>query len=258
MVINHKELGLEEVSPDCFIVNEDSLKILELMQENSVDLILTDPPYNIGKFMHDRNTNMGKLRSNHFSATDWDNLDYGDWLNNMDIFLKNSAKVSKVGGSLIIFMSLMKVETIIELAEKHGFYYKTTGIWHKKNPMPRNMNIHFVNSTEAWIYFTYKKRTGVFNNDGKMFHDFFETGLTPKSEKEFGGHPTQKPEELISHFVRLLTKKGDVILDPFMGSGTTGKVCKILKRKFIGIEISSKYYQMARKRIYSSQNMLPT
>lgn len=249
-------IPFEEVSPECFIINEDSLKILELMQENSVDLILTDPPYNIGKFMHDRNTNMGKLRKNHFSATNWDNLEYPEWLNNMNIFLKNSAKVLKAGGSLIIFMSFMKVETIINLAEKHGFYYKTTGVWHKKNPMPRNMNLHFVNSTEAWIYFTYKKRTGVFNNGGKVMHDFFETGLTPKNEKVYGGHPTQKPEQLIEHFVTLLSNKGDTILDPFMGSGTTGKICKKLKRKFIGIEISKKYYETVKKRLFGNQTTL--
>jgi DNA modification methylase len=256
--MNHKELGFEEVSTDCFIINEDSLKILELMQESSVDLILTDPPYNLGKFMHDRNTNMGKLRENHFSATNWDNLDYPEWYNNLDIFFKNAAKITKVGGSMIMFMSLMKVETVVELAEKHGFYYKTTGIWHKKNPMPRNMNLHFINSTEGWIYFTYKKRRGTFNNDKKAVHDFFETGLTPKSEKEYGGHPTQKPEELISHFVKLLSNKGDLVLDPFMGSGTTGKVCKDLGRKFIGIEISPKYYQVARKRMFSKQSKLIT
>ena len=69
----------------------------------------------------------------------------------------------KKGGSIIVFMAIIKVETVIKLAEKYGFYYKTTGIWHKKNPMPRNMNLHFVNSTEAWIYFTYKTRTGTFN-----------------------------------------------------------------------------------------------
>lgn len=66
------------------------------------------------------------------------------------------SRVVKESSSVIMFMSIIKVETIIRLAEKHGFYYKTTGIWHKKNPMPRNMNLHFINSTEAWIYFTYK------------------------------------------------------------------------------------------------------
>lgn len=245
----NKNLGFEEIVKDCFIINDDCLKVLEGMEDNSVHLILTDPPYNLGKFMQERGTNMGKLRENHFSATNWDHLSYDEWAVNMDNFLKNSARILKTGGSMIIFMSLVKAETIIKLAQKHGFYYKTTGIWHKKNPIPRNMNLHFINSTEGWIYFTYGKKTGTFNNNGKVMHDFLETGLTPSTEKKFGGHPTQKPEELIEHLIKLLSNEKDIILDPFMGSGTTGKVAKDLGRAFIGIEISKEYYLAAKKRI---------
>lgn len=251
-----KPSEFEKINKDCCISNGDSLQILEKMKERSVDLILTDPPYNIGKFMHARNTNLGQLRKNHFSASGWDNLDYNSWLENMDEFFRITSKIIKLGGSMIVFMSIIKVETIIELAEKYGFYYKTTGIWHKKNPMPRNMHLHFINSTEAWIYLTYKKKTGTFNNEGKVIHDFLETGLTPKTEKTNGIHPTQKPEQVIEHFVKLLTNKKDVVLDPFMGSGTTGSVCNRLGRQFYGVEISSKYYQNAKKRLSNYQAVL--
>ncbi len=244
-----KKRKFETICDGCQIINDDAISALELIEDKSVDLILTDPPYNLGKFMDDRDTNLGKLRSNHFSATDWDHLEYNDWMLKMDEFLKNSSRIIKDGGGMIIFMSLIKIESIIQLAQKYKFYYKTTGIWHKKNPMPRNMNLHFINSTEGWIYFTYKKKTGTFNNQGKVVHDFFETGLTPGSEKRFGGHPTQKPEAIINHFVTLLTNKGDTILDPFMGSGTTGKVALDLGRKFIGIELSDKYYKVVKNRI---------
>ena len=157
--------------------------------------------------------------------------------------------VIKKGGSMIVFMAIIKVETIIRLAEKHGFYYKTTGIWHKKNPMPRNMNLHFVNSTEAWLYFTYKTRTGTFNNNGSVLHDFVETSVTPVSERKYGKHPTQKPESLLKHFVEVLSNEEDWILDPFMGSGTAGVVAKECNRNFIGIELDKNYYEMASKRI---------
>ena len=189
MIKNNK--NFEELKKDCFLAKGDSLELLKEIGDNSIDLILTDPPYNLGNFMKERDTNMGKLRRNHFSATDWDHIGYEKWVENMDLFLENASRVIKKGGSMIIFMSLMKVETIIKLAEKHKFYYKTTGVWHKKNPLPRNMNLHFVNSTEGWIYFTHIKKTGIFNNNGKMEHDFFESGLTPGSEKKYGGHPTQ-------------------------------------------------------------------
>ena len=167
----------------------------------------------------------------------------------MDSFFKSASRVMKNGGSMIVFMAIIKVETIIKLAEKYGFYYKTTGIWHKTNPMPRNMNLHFVNSTEAWIYFTYKTRTGTFNNSGAMLHDFIETSVTPNGERKYGKHPTQKPESLIKHFVDVLSNEEDWILDPFMGSGTTGVVAKKSNRNFVGIELNEEYYKIAEERI---------
>ena len=115
------------------------------------------------------------MRDNFFGAADWDNLDYESWKASLEIFFEQAARIIKNGGSMIVFMAIIKVESVIAIAEKYGFYYKTTGIWHKLNPMPRNMNLHFVNSTESWIYFTYKKRTGTFNNDGAVIHDFVET-----------------------------------------------------------------------------------
>ena len=98
------------------------------------------------------------------------------------------------------------------------------------------MNLHFINSTEAWIYFIYQKRTSTFNNNGKAVHDFFETSVTPAGEKKFGKHPTQKPVVLLETFVQLLSNEGDIVLDPFMGSGSTGVAALKHKRKFIGVD----------------------
>ena len=92
----------------------------------------------------------------------------------------------------MLFMSLIKLETIIAMAQKHKFYYKTTGIWHKTNPMPRNKDIHFINSTEAWVYFIYCGTSGTFNNQGKTIHDYVETSVTPIGEKRFGKIPNSK------------------------------------------------------------------
>ena len=199
--------------------------------------------------MKSRDTNLKKMRDNFFGAAGWDNLEYDEWANAMDAFFAQAARVLKKGGSMIVFMAAIKVETTISLAEKHGFYYKTTGIWHKLNPMPRNMTLHFVNSTETWIYFTYKTRTGTFNNNGVVLHDFIETAVTPASERRYGKHPTQKPEVLMSHFVEVLSNADDWVLDPFMGSGTSGVVAKRTCRNFIGIELDKNYFDMAKKRI---------
>ncbi|MCR5439940.1 MAG: site-specific DNA-methyltransferase [Selenomonas sp.] len=236
------------------LFNHDCIAAMTGLDENSIDLILTDPPYNLGRFMEKRDTNLKRMRDNFFGSAGWDNMGFKEWSESMDKFFESAARVMKNGGSMIMFMAIIKVETIIQIATKHGFYYKTTGIWHKKNPMPRNMNLHFVNSTEAWIYFTYQTRTGIFNNNGEVLHDFVETSVTPSSERKYGKHPTQKPEGLIQYFIEVLSNKGDWVLDPFMGSGTTGVVSKRTGRNFIGIELSEDYFNMSRERIQEDNN----
>ena len=232
-----------------YLINGDCVDVLKKIDNESVHLVLTDPPYNLGQFMHKRNTNLKKMRENQFAYAGWDDLPYEEWLNEMDNFFSESNRILVKGGTLLIFMSIIKVESLIALAEKHKFYYKTTGIWHKTNPMPRNMNLHFVNSTEAWVYFIKGANTGTFNNENKLVHDFFETSLTTQSEKKYGKHPTQKPIKLMDRLVGLLSNEEDIVVDPFMGSGTTGVSCKKLNRKFIGVEQNKEYIEIAQLRI---------
>lgn len=236
------------------LYNKSCLDAMQDMESKSVDLVLTDPPYNLGLFMQKRATNLKAMRENFFGAAGWDDLKFEDWEMEMDLFFAELSRVVKESSSVIMFMSIIKVETIVRLAEKHGFYYKTTGIWHKKNPMPRNMNLHFINSTEAWIYFTYKKHTGTFNNDGKAIHDFFETSVTPSGEKKCGKHPTQKPIQLLDTFVKILTNKNDTVFDPFCGSGSSGVAALQNGRNFIGSEINEEYCRITKERIVQVLN----
>jgi DNA modification methylase len=222
--------------------------------DESITLILTDPPYNLGLFMEKRDTNLSALRENHFVGTNWDHIEQSEWEENINQFFDNAKRVLKKNGSVIMFMAIIKVETIIKIAQKHGFYYKTTGIWHKKNPMPRNMNLHFINSTESWIYFINKGKTGTFNNNGKAIHDFYESSGISVNEKKHGKHPTQKPVELMSHFIRILSNEGDSILDTFMGSGSTGVACVKNNRFFYGIELDNNYFKIAVDRIENACN----
>lgn len=231
------------------LFNGDCIEIMRFIPEGSIDSIITDPPYNIGLFMHERNTNLQKMRENQFAYAGWDNMEYKDWKRNMSRFFAQCARVMKKKGSLIVFMSVIKVADIIELACKYGFYYKTTGVWHKTNPMPRNMNLHFINSTECWIYFIYKGTSGTFNNNGEVKHDFLESSICPVSEKKFGNHPTQKPLKIMKELISCVTNPNDIILDPFMGSGSTCVACATLGRNYIGIELSCDYYEIACKRI---------
>ena len=234
---------------DITLINSDCLTAMKSIDESSVDLILTDPPYNLGRFMEKRATNLHRMRDNFFGAAGWDDMEFDEWEKSMDRFFESAARIMKKGGSMIVFMAIIKVESIINLAQKHGFYYKTTGIWHKRNPMPRNMNLHFVNSTEAWVYFVYKAHTGTFNNNGKVLHDFVETAVTPSSERKYGTHPTQKPVALMGYFVSILSNEGDLVFDPFMGSGSTGVAAASCGRRFTGVELNKNYYAIAQQRI---------
>ena len=167
----------------------------------------------------------------------------------MKMFLSECSRVLKKGGTLIVFMAVIKVADIVSLAENTKLYYKTTGVWHKTNPMPRNMNIHFVNSTESWIYFVNNDTSGTFNNDGKVVHDFLESSVCPLSEKKHGKHPTQKPLAIMKRLIELVTNPNDVILDPFMGSGSTCVAAASLGIKYLGIELDEKYQKIAKARI---------
>ena len=95
----------------------------------------------------------------------------------------------------------------------------------------------------------YKAHTGTFNNNGKAIHDFVETSVTPLREKRYGKHPTQKPIQLLGHFVTVLSNENDVIFDPFSGSGSSGVAALIHKRKFIGSEINEEYYKNSIERL---------
>jgi len=227
----------------------DCLKVMKQLPDSSVDCIITDPPYNLGQFMRDRNTNLVKMRANQFAYAGWDNLDYKEWRKSMKKFLVECSRVLKKRGTLIVFMAVIKVSDIINLSQGTKLYYKTTGVWHKTNPMPRNMNIHFVNSTESWIYFVNSDTSGTFNNEGKVVHDFLESSVCPLSEKKHGKHPTQKPLSIMKRLIELVTNPNDIILDPFMGSGSTCVAAAIMGRKYLGIELDEKYLKIAKERI---------
>lgn len=237
------------------LYNEDCLKVIQKLEDNSIDLLITDPPYNLGEFIRKRNYNLKGMRENSLeNIIDWDSLSKEEYLVNIERFFQEVSSKLKVGANVIIFLSSLRIESIVEIAERYNFYYKTTGVWHKTNPMPRNMNLHFVNSNEFWLYFVYKKRTGnTFNNENRMIMDYIESSTPKSSEKQYGKHPTQKPIQIIDYLIKILSREGDLVLDPFLGSGTTGESAVRLKRNFIGIELDRNYFEIAKKRIESAK-----
>lgn len=231
------------------IYNNDCLNVLKDIPNDSIDLVFTDPPYNLKK-SHNRGENHIKdIRSNYVIGTKWDELTKEEYYSLIDKVFKECSRIAHKGTSMFMFVGDVTIDRIRELGEQNGWYFKTSGVWHKTNPIPVNMNLHFLSSLEFWVYFTYKKKTGTFNNDGKPIHNFIETSVTPMSEKRHGKHPTQKPLSVTKELISILSNKGDTVLDPFMGTGTTGVACQLLGREFIGIEKESEYFEIAKNRL---------
>lgn len=198
-----------------------------------VDLILTDPPYNIS-------------RDNNFNTmSDRQGLDFGEWDKGFDDLSWLELAVDRLSknGSIIVFCSVRRISYIIEKLESLGLKYKDTIRWVKPNPMPRNRDRRYVVDAEYAVWCARGKWT--FNRlDDK--YDRPEIVCTSPSHRV---HPTQKPVQLMEQLICRHSNPGDVVLDPFMGSGTTGVACKNLSRSFIGIEKDPGYFAKARDRI---------
>lgn len=235
------------------LLQGDCLEEMRKIPDNSVHLILTDPPYNVGNFMKSRNVGIHRLKGRqNFTNDGWDNADEREFEKLMAGFLLESYRVLVPFGALVLFTSFQKVATVQNRATEVGLYYKTTGVWHRSNPMPRNANLHFINSCDPWMYFIKAvkgKKTGTFNNGGRTIHDCIECPVAGRGEKKISMHPTQKPENLMRMFVELLSNPGETVLDPFMGGGTTGVSCIRTGRDFIGIELSEEYFNRAKERL---------
>lgn len=221
---------------------------MQRLEDESIDLILTDPPY--GLQPHAAGRGQGKLRKNSINITKWDNLTDTDFAKLMNDFMGESFRLLKKGGAMVTFCATQKTADVLAAAEKAGLYYKIFGVWHKTNPLPRNMKIDFLHSVEMWGYFLKGAKTGTFNGEGKPVHDFVccPTAMG-KERKAGGGHIAQKPVKLMEHFVRLLSSPGEVVLDPFMGTGTTGVAALRHGRDFIGVEKDEKYFATAKARL---------
>ncbi len=205
-----------------------------------VDHIITDPPYNISK-----KNNFSTLSSNRVG------IDFGEWDKDFDLFnwVHLVKQIIKENGSIIIFCSYRYISKFIDKLEENEFVVKDILIWRKRNPMPRNVERRYVQDTEFAIWAVNKNAKWVFNKPKNMSYlrSLFETATVAGKEKTI--HPTQKSEKLMNRLIKIHTNKEDTILDPFMGSGTTGVSALKNKRKFIGIELSNVYFEIANHRL---------
>ena len=221
------------------LYNDDCIKKIATMPRNGVDAIITDPPYKIS-------------RDNNFKTMNRAGIDFGEWDKDFDLtdWIKYCEPVLKKGGNIVIFNSWKNMSYIVDELEKNNFEVKDLIRWEKTNPMPRNRDRRFITDYEVAVWAVKKGGKWTFNRLSETYErPEIVCGITSKKEKIDGGHPTQKPVEVMEWLIKRLSNENDIILDPFMGSGSTGVACKNTNRKFIGIELDKDYYNMAIKRL---------
>ncbi len=217
------------------LLQGDCLELMDKLIEKgiAVDAVITDPPYNIA-------------RDNNFHTMGRAGIDFGEWDKEFDLFsyMDKVFKLLRKDGSFIVFNDWKNLGDICKYAEKLGFVVKDMIRLEKTNPMPRNRDRRYVTDFECAIWFTMPKAKWTFNRQDEKYERPKFVGNIEK-----GLHPTQKNVKLMEWLVKIHTNKGDVVLDPFMGSGTTGVACINLNRDFIGIEMDENYFNIASKRI---------
>jgi len=242
----------------------DCLVEMPRMEAESVDMIFADPPYHLsnGGFT----CHAGKAVSVHKGNWDKSNgvdkdFDFTlEWLSLCKRLLKPNGTIWISGTYHSIFRCGFALQQL-------GYHILNDISWFKPNASPNLSCRYFTASHETLIWasksksskhtFNYTEmKNGRFIKDfikkpGKQMRSVWAIGTPTVEEKKYGKHPTQKPVELLDRIIRACTKKGGVVFDPFMGSGTTGVTCMKVGREFIGIEKEKKYYTLAGKRIFN-------
>jgi DNA modification methylase len=241
------------------ILQGNCIEIFNSLPENSVDLIFADPPYNLqlqnDLFRPDLSkvdaVNNGWDKFASFAAYD---RFTSDWL-------RAARRVLKDTGTIWVIGSYHNIYRVGAVMQDLGFWILNDVVWLKTNPMPNFRGVRFTNAHETMLWaqkekgakYTFNhKAMKALNDDLQMRSDWVIPLVTGKERIKTNGtkaHPTQKPEALLYRVILSSTNPGDVVLDPFFGSGTTGAVAKKLGRNFIGIERDKKYIKVAQKRI---------
>jgi len=237
----------------------DCIALMKDMPAGSVDMVFADPPYNLqleGELLRPNNSKVDAVDD------DWDRFDS---LAAYDAFSKawlaEARRVLKPDGTLWVIGSYHNIFRVGSILQDLDFWILNDVIWRKTNPMPNFRGRRFTNAHETLIWcardqksryrFNYEAMKNL-NDDLQMRSDWLLPLCTGRERLKIDGkkaHPTQKPESLLHRVILSSTEVGEVVLDPFFGSGTTGAVAKRLHRKFIGLERDPDYAAIAKQRI---------
>jgi modification methylase len=242
------------------VIVGDCIEELAKLPEHCVDLVFADPPYNLqinNELLRPNNTKVDGVDD------DWDK--FGSFAAYDDFtaaWLRACRRVLKPEGSLWVIGSYHNIFRVGTILQDLGFWVLNDVVWRKTNPMPNFRGRRFTNAHETLVWvsmgpkarytFNYEAMKAL-NDELQMRSDWlFPICSGPERLRHDGGrkmHPTQKPEALLHRIILASSNKGDVILDPFLGSGTTAAVAKRLARRFIGIEREQAYAEAARARL---------
>lgn len=241
------------------ILDGDCIEAMRSIPTASVDMVFADPPYNL-----QLGGDLARPDGSHVDAVtnDWDKFDsFGTYDRFTRAWLAEARRVLKPNGSLWVIGSYHNIFRVGAILQDMGFWILNDIVWRKSNPMPNFKGTRFTNAHETLIWcsmgeeakYTFNYRAMKTLNDELQMRSDWVLPICNGSERlKKGGskvHPTQKPESLLYRVMLATTNKGDVVLDPFFGTGTTGAVAKRLGREWIGCEREQNYRDAAMERI---------
>ena len=241
------------------IIRGDCVAAMRALPAKSVDMIFADPPYNL-----QLNGDLNRPDGSHVDAvTDaWDKFDsFADYDRFTRAWLGEARRVLKDEGTLWVIGSYHNIYRVGAAVQDLGYWILNDIVWRKANPMPNFRGTRFTNAHETLIWasmgekarYTFNYRSMKTLNDELQMRSDWEFPICggPERLKKDGVkvHPTQKPEALLYRILLACTQAGDVVLDPFFGTGTTGAVAKRLGRRWLGIEREDDYIAAAQERI---------
>ncbi len=249
------------------IIKGDAIEVLSQIPDNSVDLIFADPPYNLQLRGDLWRPNQTKVNA----VTDvWDHFEsFEEYDRFSEKWLSQCRRILKDSGSIWVIGTYHNIFRIGKIMQDLGYWIINDIVWIKTNPMPNFRGVRFTNSHETLIFsvksensaYTFHYRSmKIFNDDIQMRSEWEIPICGGKERIRIDGekaHSTQKPEELLKRIILAASNPEDIVLDPFIGSGTTGAVSKLLGRHFIGIEREEKYIAIAKERIYDVTELDP-
>ncbi len=242
------------------ILNGNCIEVMNSLPEASVDLIFADPPYNLqlrGDLHRPDNSKVDAVDN------DWDQFDsFALYDQFTKAWLKAARRLLKPNGAIWVIGSYHNIFRVGAALQDQGFWILNDVVWRKSNPMPNFRGKRLTNAHETMIWagkdesskYTFNYEALKALNEGIQMRSDWVLPICNGHErlKNADGdkaHPTQKPESLLHRVLVGSTNPGDVVLDPFFGTGTTGAVAKMLGREYIGIEREEEYRKVAKKRI---------